>query len=145
MQKLNNKGSIMLLCLFAISICMACLAAGARLRLLQIHMNNERLNGTRCFYLAEAGIEISKGKLSHDPAWFTDISHAEYDKKWLVMDSTGQIYRFGKGGFKIIKEQGKNRVYSVGFIGTSIDESKYYCFLRMEYSVPFKKTRWERF
>ncbi|MEK7377047.1 MAG: hypothetical protein AABZ57_07820, partial [Candidatus Margulisiibacteriota bacterium] len=77
--------------------------------------------------------------------WFTDIPHAEFDKKWLIMDSAGQIYHFGKGGFKIIKEQGKNRVYSVGFIGTSIDKSKYYCFLRMDYSVPFKKSRWERF
>ena len=145
MQKLNTKGSIMLLCLFVISICMACLAAGARLRLLQIQMNNERLNGTRCFYLSESGIEIAKGKLSHDSAWFTDIPHSEYDKKWLLIDSTGQIYHFGKGGFKIIKEQGKTRVYSVGFIGSTIDKSKYYCFLRMDYKVPFKKTGWERF
>ncbi|MFA5097515.1 MAG: hypothetical protein WC490_02680 [Candidatus Margulisiibacteriota bacterium] len=142
---MSNKGSILLLCLFAVSVCMMCLAAGARLRLLQIGMNMERLNGTRCFYLAESGLEISKVKLAHDPGWFTDPSHAEYDKKWLVAGSKGQTFRFGRGGFKVIKEQGKNRVYSVGFIGNSIDESKYFCFLRMDYSVPFKKTGWERF
>jgi Tfp pilus assembly protein PilX len=69
----------------------------------------------RSFYLAEAGIEEAKSILASNPYWFTDAPHTPAnDANWLMNSAAGSTKQMNGGTYKIVKESGKNTIYSVG-------------------------------
>ena len=89
----------------------------------------------RAFWAAEAGLEKGKSALNLNPGWYTDLPHLpEDDKEWLSGGAVGQ----DEGWFKLVREQGKNTLYSVSCDG------KAKVFLKMKYAFPpFKQISWE--
>jgi len=148
MQKLNESqqnGFSLIAVILCISILMIIASSIAKICILSTISARERLNRDKVFYLSESGIETAKTLINQNPSWVTDIPHTDYDKQWLLSYATGQIYYFGDGGFKIIKEQNKQSVYSIGFLGSDISKSRSYSFQRISYTVPFVQTKWEVF
>ena len=75
----------------------------------------------QAFYLAEAGIEKGKVELAHNPNWYTDPPYyLEDNLSWLLNQAVGQEIALGEGKFKIVKESGKDRLYSIGQKGSGI-------------------------
>lgn len=97
------------------------------------------LQREQAFYLAEAGLEKGKVELVHNPNWHTDPPYYLPDNiPWLVNYAVGQETSLGEGSFKIIREQGKDRLYSVGLKGKGV------VVLRLIFSnPPFKSLEWK--
>lgn len=69
----------------------------------------------KAFYIAEAGLEDGKSIIAANPNWFTDNPHSPNDDaSWLIDTANGSIKQFGGGSYKIVRESGKNIIYSVG-------------------------------
>ncbi|MEA3494034.1 MAG: pilus assembly PilX N-terminal domain-containing protein [Candidatus Margulisiibacteriota bacterium] len=92
----------------------------------------------QAFYLAEAGIEKGKAELSHNPGWYTDLPYYLSDNdKWLIGYAVGQQENLGEGAYKIVREKGKNRLYSIGYKGEGI------VVLKLTFTnPPFKNLEW---
>ena len=72
----------------------------------------------QAFWLAEAGLEQGKANLARNPDWYTDLSHSPADDvRWLTQSAVGAIGRLPSGSFKIVREQGQERLYCVGASG----------------------------
>ncbi len=89
----------------------------------------------KAFWAAEAGLEKGKAEVSRCPGWYTDLPHVPADDKdWLRDGAVGQ----DEGWFKLVREQGKNVLYSVGGSG----EAR--VFLKISYSFPpLRQASWE--
>ncbi len=89
----------------------------------------------RAFWAAEAGLQKAAAEIIRNPGWYTDLPHLpEDDKGWLSSGAAGQ----DEGWFKLVREEGKNRLYSIGSSG------KARVFLRMDFaSPPFRRSGWE--
>ena len=69
----------------------------------------------KAFYVAEAGLEDGRSIIAANPNWFTDNPHSPNDDaSWLIDAANGSIKQFGGGSYKIVRESGKNIIYSVG-------------------------------
>lgn len=82
----------------------------------------------KAFYIAEAGLEDGKSTIAANLNWFTDNPHAPADNAgWLIDGAKGSIKQFGGGQYKIVRESGKNTIYSIGYIksGRSVLRVKY--------------------
>jgi hypothetical protein len=141
----NNLGSTLLTVVFSISILMLVVLSMTKLYLCLSNVYREKLNQVKIFYLSEAGLEAAKSTIATDPLWYTDYPHGENDKRWLIYTAAGKIFYFGEGGFKIIREQGKNIIYSVGFLGKDILKSSCYSIQKISYELPMKQKSWETF
>ena len=130
----SSRGQALVIVLVVIS---ALLAAGiifVKIVLSERSMEELYIQKEKAFYLAEAGLEDGKSIIAVNQNWFTDAPHSPTDDaSWLIDVAKGSIKQFGGGQYKIIRESGKNIVYSVGYFksGRSV--------LRIKYSVnPFK-------
>jgi len=139
----DNKGFVLLAAILLIFVILLIGSTSAKLLISVIYITNGSLYEAKTFYLSEAGIETAKSRLAFDEAWSTDSAHSADDKKWLISAAKGEVYLFGDGGFKVVKEKNKPIVYSVGFAGPDIMKSRYYSFQKMEYELPFKQKKWE--
>lgn len=69
----------------------------------------------KSFWLAEAGLAAGKVKMVHDPGWYTDIPHyPEDDVRWVKQEAVGLRESLGEGGYKLVREKDRGRVYAVG-------------------------------
>lgn len=85
----------------------------------------------QAFYLAEAGIEKAKVELTHNPSWYTDMPYYLSDNPhWLIRYAIGEETNFGEGAYKIVREKGKHRLYSIGQKGQGV------VILKLEFSGP---------
>lgn len=141
----DQKGSVLLVSVIAISLFLLSAVFITKLIIANINGCKENINMARVFYLSEGGIETAKSKIAANPSWFTDNPFTGDDKRWLVYFASGETYALGSGGFKIVKENGKQIVYSVGYVGNDAKRSNYFSFKKMTYSLPFKQLRWECF
>jgi len=89
----------------------------------------------KAFWAAEAGLEKGKAEFNRNPGWYTDLPHLPADDKgWLSGGAVGQ----DEGWFKLVREQGKSMLYSIGTDG------KVRVFLKINYSFPpFQQISWE--
>lgn len=72
----------------------------------------------QAFYLAEAG--LAKGSL-YPPNWFTDLPHSpSADANWLINSAVGESLSLGGGRFKLVRIQGEQIIYAVGFSGRAV-------------------------
>jgi hypothetical protein len=100
---------------------------------------NAALMREQAFYLAEAGLEKGKVELTHNPNWHTDLPYYISDNiQWLITYASGDKNDLGEGSFKVVREKGKNRLYSIGIKGKGI------VVLKLEFSSPpFKSLKWK--
>jgi hypothetical protein len=124
----SSKGQALIIVLVIIT---ALLAAGiifVRIVLSERGIEELYIQKEKAFYLAEAGLEEGKAIIAVNPNWFTDNPHSPVDDAdWLIDIAKGSIKQFGGGSYKIIRESGKNTVYSVGYFkgGRSVIRVKY--------------------
>lgn len=133
-----RKGSALILVIIILSL-FAVLSAF----LTKIVYNNysgarQALVREQAFYLAEAGLEKGKVELEHNPNWYTDLPYYLADNsQWLIGYATGQKSNLGEGSYKVVREKGKNHLYSVGYKGKGI------VILKLQFdSLPFKSIEW---
>lgn len=124
----RSRGQALIIVLVVIS---ALLAAGfifLKVVLSERSMADLYLQKEKAFYLAEAGLEDGKSFIAANTNWFTDNPHSPADDAdWLISGAKGADSQFGGGSYKIVKESGKNIIYSVGYFksGTSVERVKY--------------------
>ncbi len=136
---------ILLSVLMAVSFALAGAVASCRESANNIRLLREKSTEIKVFYLAGSGLEHAKNMIANDPAWSTDMIPATDDKTRLLGVLTGEIFLFGDGGYKMVREAGKTRVYSIGFIGGNIMKSRGYSFQRIDIELPLKTLKWEEF
>lgn len=128
MRGTKSKGQALVIVLLVLS---ALLAAGiiyVRSIIAERTMANLYIQKEKAFYIAEAGLEDGKSTIAANPNWFTDNPHSPNDDiNWLMNAATGSIKQFGGGSYKIVRESGKDIIYSVGQYksGKSIVRVKY--------------------
>jgi hypothetical protein len=124
----RSKGQTLIIALLIIS---ALLAAGAiflKTVFSDVSMVSLYVQKEKAFYLAEAGLEDGKSIIASNPGWFTDNPHAPADDPgWLIDGAKGAVKQFGGGSYKIVRESGKNIIYSVGCSssGRSVVRARY--------------------
>lgn len=142
---MNRPAYGLISALMAVSLALLCGLAISREAAQNIIQSRLRNQGTKVFYLAESGLEHSKSIINSDNSWFTETDAVNDSKNRLLASSAGEIHLFGHGGYKIIRENGKNRIYSIGFVGTDLLKSPAFSFQRMDFELPYKTTKWEEF
>ena len=96
-------------------------------------------------WASEAGIEWAKAKLAGNPAWFTDpLGPSPEDLKWLA-SAAGYRLKISGASFKVVRKEGSNVIYSVGYTGDSIEGGSSICAIVVKYdNPPFRQLSWER-
>lgn len=91
------------------------------------------------FWLAEAGLEKGKAALASNLNWYTDLPHTPADDaNWLINNSIGETSPLGQGYYKIVREESRNHLYSIG------RRSKGVVVLKLSFSSPpLKFSTWE--
>ncbi|MFA5105048.1 MAG: hypothetical protein WC527_07740 [Candidatus Margulisiibacteriota bacterium] len=141
-----NRTAYSLISVFlAVSFALLCAVSVSRQSLQSIVLVRMKTQELKTFYLAESGLEHGKNLIVSNNSWFTENAPVTDSKNRLLTASSGEIYLFGQGGYKIIREKGKNCLYSIGFIGTDIIKSPAFSFQRIDFELPFKTVKWEEF
>jgi hypothetical protein len=128
LRRASSKGQALVIVLVVIT---ALLAAGiifVRIVISERNMEELYIQKEKAFYLAEAGLEDGRSIIAANPNWFTDNPHSPADDTdWLIEKSKGSIKQFGGGSYKIVRESGKNTIYSVGYLkgGRAVVRVKY--------------------
>lgn len=95
-------------------------------------------NSLKAIYLAEAGAEIGKSKISNQPNFYTDLPHpAKDDLEWLFNDAVGYRMDTEVGQIKLVREKDKNYLYGIGLSAQSR------AIVKIEFTFPFKQISWE--
>lgn len=116
-----KRGSALLLVIFIFSIFLVLTALLVKIVYNNYASASAALTREQAFCLAEAGLEKGKVELAHNPNWYTDLPYYLADNtQWLINYATGQKTTLGQGSFKVVKEKGKNRLYSIGFKGKGV-------------------------
>ncbi len=142
---MNKTAYCLISVLMAVSFALLCAVSISREALQSTVLLRLKAFELKTFYLAQSGLEHGKNLINKDSSWFTEENPVTEDKNRLLTSSSGDIYLFGNGGYKIVRENGKNHLYSIGFIGTDILRSQAFSFQRIEFEMPFKTTKWEEF
>jgi len=73
------------------------------------------------YWLATAGWEKGEAEQARNPGWYTDQPHyPAADLNWLQHGALGARDQIGRGWFKVVREQGSNTVYSLGYRGQAV-------------------------
>jgi Tfp pilus assembly protein PilX len=111
----KSKAQILLISMVLLSALLGAAILLARSALSERIMADLYLQREKAFYIAEAGIEDAKVTISKQSNWFTDNPHfPEDDINWILNTAKGEIRALGNGQYKMVREGGKNIVYSVG-------------------------------
>lgn len=134
-----RHGSALLLVIFILATFLFLGAINAKIVYNYYASANAVLQREQAFHLAEAGMEKGKVELVHNPSWYTDLPYyLEDNVEWLTTYAVGQETNLGDGSFKVVREKGKNRLYSIGSKGRGI------VILKLEFSnPPFESLEWK--
>jgi hypothetical protein len=134
---MKPNGFLLLQTLLVISILLLLGASLAGLAASNLKLNQANLNQIKAFYLAESGIAFAEAKLISQEAWFTDAVHYPSDDLiWLEKSAQGTLEACGEGYFKVIKEEGKSRIYSIGVVG-DFKNPRAKCFIKLNQTYSF--------
>ncbi len=141
----DEKGIALIIVITLLTLFMVSQAYLLRFVFSDYRMTVSEVKRTKAFYAAEAGIEWGKTKLNSNPSWFTDVPHnSSNDKTWLLKDASGFIFSIRDVSCKVVKEEGKNFLYSIGYLGDNIEKSSAISIIGIEFSnPPFKQLSWE--
>ena len=135
-----KKGAALLTIIFMLAVISSLTALFVKIVYNCYSGTNAMLVREQSFYLAEAGLEKAKVEIGHNPNWYTDLPfHLQDNTEWLINYATGQSTDFGDGSFKIIREQGKERIYSIGSAKDGIVILK----LSFNTTPSFESVRWK--
>ena len=134
-----KKGYALILVIIVISILLTLGALLTRIVYNSYSSTYARLIKEQAFFLAQAGLAKAEVELTKNPGWQTDLpSYQADDFDWLLNQAAGQTSQLGKGKFKLVRVQGLNRVYSLGFQGKGV------VVLRQTFSMnPFTLIEWQ--
>jgi len=134
MRGIRSRGQALVIVLVVISALLAAGVIFARVILSERGMAELYVQKEKAFYLAEAGLEDGKSTIAANPYWFTDNPHTPADDaNWLIDGAKGAVKQFGGGSYKIVRESGKNIIYSIGYFKSGRSA------LRIKYNIsPFK-------
>ncbi len=117
---MNEKGIALIIIILIGAVLLFVSTAAVRFIFSDYFIAVNQFNRARTFYLAEAGIEEGKMLKASNPSWFTDLPHSPPDDvNWLINSAIGRIEFLSEGSFKIVKEQGKKEIYSIGYFRNS--------------------------
>jgi Tfp pilus assembly protein PilX len=135
----SRHGSALLLVIFILATFLFLGAINAKIVYNYYASANAVLQREQAFHLAEAGLEKGKVELVHNPNWFTDLPYYLQDNvAWLTAYAVGQEADLGEGSFKVVREKGKNRLYSIGSKGKGL------VILKLKFSnPPFTRLEWK--
>ncbi|MDD5383086.1 MAG: hypothetical protein PHH60_05475 [Candidatus Margulisbacteria bacterium] len=116
-----KKGSALLLAVLIIALFLGLASLFTKMVYNNYAGANAALVREQAFWLAEAGLEQGKTELAHNPNWYTDLPHYPEDNvPWLANCAVGQTAPLGDGSFKVVRENGKNWLYSIGCKGKGL-------------------------
>lgn len=134
---MKPNGFLLLQTLFVISILLLLSTSLAGLALSHLKLNQANLDQIKAFYLAESGLAFAQVKLTSEESWSTDSAHYPSDDLvWLEKTARGMIESCGEGYFKVIKEEEKSRIYSIGVVG-DFKNPWAKCFLKLNQTYSF--------
>jgi hypothetical protein len=117
----SRSGSALLLTIFLTSLCLMLAVLLFKIIYNTAVTGNALLLREKALWLAEGGLEKGKVEWIHNPSWYSDLPHyPEDDPDWLICSSVGQKDYLGDGAFKVVREKGKNIIYSIGCVKKSI-------------------------
>jgi len=123
-------------------IALVLLIAGfiANLVLTDLRVSLDERERTAAFWAAEAGAEWAKARTAAEPDWFSDLPHSPADDiEWLKDGAIGQLVALDGSRCKVIREDGKNTIYSVGSCGRDVVS-----IIKVQFTgPPFKAVRWK--
>ena len=136
-----RKGSALLLAILIIAVFLMLTALFVKILHNSHAIANSALVREQAFCLAEAGIEMWKVELSRNPNWYTDMPYYVVENvDWLMNHAVGSQTTLEDGLFKIVREKGKNTLYSIG------NKGKGTVVLKLTFSnPPFKGLEWKEF
>jgi len=91
---------------------------------------------------AESGLAKGKLLIHSDPNYFTDVDYVGTTaniKIWAISNTQGHVEAINNGYFKVVKEQTKHRLFSIGYLGSSAETAAARKVLQLDYSISFGK------
>lgn len=134
-----RKGSALLLAILILAVFLMLTALFVKIIYNSNAIANAALVREQAFCLAEAGIEMGKVELARNPNWYTDMPYYVAENvDWLMNNAVGSKTTLEGGFFKIVREKGKNTLYSIG------NKGKGTVVLKLTFSnPPFKNLEWK--
>jgi hypothetical protein len=130
----RREGFILLYVLFFMTLVLLVGSALAGIIYVNIRSVGDEGLRLKAFYAAEAGLEWAKARIAAAPDWFTDLPHSPVDDRaWILSSSIGHVSQIGDARFKVIREDGKRRIYSVGYVGGDIEGCRALSILKAEF------------
>jgi len=140
----KNNGIVMMVVMIIIFALFAVGTVVFRITFSERMMVRLELDRKTAFYLAEAGIEKAKVILVSNPDWFTDLAHEPSDDmRWLIKEAEGEKEDLGEGCFKMVRESGKNMIYSIGYHRKNAKNPAVSIIMIKFESDPFRQTSWQ--
>ena len=138
-RRTGRQGSAIIIIIIIISLLGTLSALSVKIVYNYLASANSGLNREQAFWLAEAGLAKASVEIAHNPNWYTDTPYYPEDNVgWLINYAVGQINSLGEGSFKIVREMGKDRLYSIGLKGSGV------VVLKSRFSPPpFKYLEWQ--
>jgi hypothetical protein len=142
---MKQKGFSLLPVIFLVSLALIAAAFAVKLVLAQSAVAGGGLSHIRVFYAAEAGAEWAKAKIASEPSWFTDLPHLPPDDiAWLLSGAVGIVSMIDGASLKVVREDGRNVIYSIGYVGGNIEKSKALSIIKVQFtSPPFMQVSWK--
>jgi hypothetical protein len=101
---------------------------------LMFQVSNETCQ-QKAFYLAESGLEMALDNNILDPNWHTDADRgSQNEKEWVISKAIGLISNIEEGTVKIVREQGENTLYAIGYLGDNIEKPKARAIIRIKHN-----------
>lgn len=116
-QETYKKGSILIYVIFFVGI-FAIISSSLILTVFSLRSSAvSYCNGTKAFYLAEAGAETGKILLDKNPFFYTDLKPKNITVNWLKSEAYGQkqIIPNNKESFKTVIIKDTAGIYGIGF------------------------------
>ncbi len=141
----TNKGFILLWAILVLFIFMLFFSILAKIVLSSLEIGEGYRKNARAFWLAQAGINQGLFEMDKNPSWYTDTIIPKGDEE-LIFSTQGAFFSIKpKEQIKISRFKGQNQLYSIGFIGDNIKNSKGLVVLKVKFSfTPLKIVSWEQ-
>ena len=142
----EQKGIALIIVIILFALLLSSGAYLLRFAFMDHKMAVSEASKVKAFYSAEGGVEWARTKLSSNPDWFTDLPHTPADDiTWLLKDAAGFNFLVGDAHCKIVRENGKYRFYSIGYLGDKIKGSRGVSVIRIDFSnPPFNQLSWRQ-
>lgn len=140
----KQKGTALLIAIVIFALIFSAGVYFLRFAALEYKMSAYERDSAMSFYAAEAGIEWAKSRISSNPDWYTDLPHSSQDDKtWLFKDSKGFVLPIGESRFKVVREHGKDIIYSIGYLGDNIENNRAISVIKLGFqNPPFETLSW---